>query len=194
MTSNYIMGIDQSFTSCGVVILDPYDPLKLVASKIITSDKTLTVYERSWHIFKEIFQLVKEFSVEHIAIEGLAFGKCGNATRSLAILQGVLITNLLYLNELEKQANPVKKVEIVTPSCLKKYATGKGKATKKEMIEKVPPEILTFWTSKWKRQSLNDLSDAYFLAQYLKKLLFPSQPERTSSTPISVDQLPHSLS
>lgn len=166
--SPLFMGIDQSFTSCGVVIVN--DEGIIIQSKIIKTSKESTDFKRSWDIFKEIFELVHKFAIKHIAIEGLAFGKFGNATRSLAILQGVLGTNLLYLRNLDTLNNSVENVEIVTPSCLKKFATGNGKATKKDMIDKVPEDALKVWKEQWKTKPIEDLADAYFLAMYLRQL------------------------
>jgi len=161
----YVMGIDQSFTSCGVVVLD--EKSGVVRAKIIKSDKTKTDFERSWTIFKEIYALAQECNVKTIAIEGLAFGKFGNATRSLAILQGVLVTNLLYLKMLDGKENRTTKVEIITPSRLKKFATNNGKATKKEMISAVPGDLALEWKKVWKSKGVEDLADAYFLAKIL---------------------------
>jgi len=167
--NNLIMGIDQSFTSCGVVILD--ESGEVVVAQIIKSDKRMSDFQRSWTIFNEISKLSHRYSIKNVAIEGLAFGKFGNATRSLAILQGVLVTNLLYLKRVEERENNIERVEIVTPSCLKKFATGKGKATKKDMIAHVPQELVASWKRDWSSKSVDDLADAYFLAKYFRNKL-----------------------
>ena len=156
------MGLDQSYTSSGLVVVDRFG--QIVASEICHSKKGETDFQRSWSLYLNILKLVQKHKIKYLAIEGLAFGKFGNATRSLAILQGVLVTNLLYLSG-DTYCSGLEKVEIVTPSALKKYATGNGRADKKQMIKHVPVGILNSWRAEFPEKSINDLADAYFLAK-----------------------------
>lgn len=162
-----LMGIDQSFTGCGVVVLDKDG--KLIESALYVTDKKLSVFERSWDLFCQLFQLAVKHQITHIAIEGLAFAMKGNATRSLAILQGVLVTNLQYLKEFQGNANPIISVELVSPLSLKKQTTGNGKSNKEEMIKATPEEILIDWKKQFPAKQINNLADAYHLAKTLVK-------------------------
>ncbi len=86
----------------------------------------------------------------------------GNATRDLAGLQFSIINKIKFILE--------KDITIVAPPTLKKSATGSGKASKEEMIEALPKEVLELFTKdkNWKKsRGLTDVTDAYFLARYL---------------------------
>lgn len=161
------MGIDQSFTGCGVIILDSEG--NLIDTELFVTNKTQTVFERSWSLFCQIFQLVAKHQITRVAIEGLAFSMKGNATRSLAILQGVLVTNLQYLKEFQGQTNSIVTVELVSPLSLKKLTTGNGKATKEQMIKAIPESILTTWKKQFPAGQINNLADAFHLAKTLVK-------------------------
>lgn len=159
------LGIDQSFTSCGIVVLDDNN---MVYFQIIESNPQNSIYQRSWFILSQINQIIIRYQVNYIGIEGLAMAiVSGNATRSLAILQGVLVTNLLFL---PPHGNQLKDpyLTLVAPMQLKKYATGKGKANKSDMIKAVPSEIKQGWKFIPKI-SWDDLADAYFIAKYLQQ-------------------------
>lgn len=86
----------------------------------------------------------------------------GNATRDLAGLQFSIITKINFILK--------RDITIVAPPTLKKSATGTGKASKEEMIDALPKDILEVFTKEknWKKsRGLTDVTDAYFLARYL---------------------------
>lgn len=156
-----ILGIDQSYTSSGIVVLD--DNGKMIHSEIFKTPKEDDVFVRAEAISDKIVATVKEFAVESVSIEGLAFGSVNaNATRDLAGLQFLIVTKVRLGLEIP--------VSIMAPTSLKKFATGSGKATKKEMIASLPSDVLeTFKSSGFKvTTGLADLADAYFLAQKLR--------------------------
>ena len=160
----HYLGIDQSLTSTGVVVLD--DQLSLVDYQIISSDPSKSVYSRSWSILQKIREMIVKHAVNYVGIEGLAMTMKGNATRSLAILQGVIVTDLLF-NPPEGNLLSQKALEIISPSQLKKFATGNGKANKADMIKALPPSVIEEMKKGVAKKSINDLADAYFLARYL---------------------------
>lgn len=159
------LGIDQSFTSCGLVVIDDYS--QLIYHSIVKSNPKDTVFKRAWDILKAIEKILVEYQVNYIAIEGLAFAKIGNATRSLAILQGVLVSNLQYNPPVGHKLKS-SEIPIISPSMLKKYATGKGKATKLDMIKALPLNISQQWSTISIKNGLDDLADAYHISFYLK--------------------------
>jgi Holliday junction resolvasome RuvABC endonuclease subunit len=193
----FYLGIDQSFSSCGLVVLG--EEGQMIHYRIIQSDPKESVFRRSWSILAAIRETVEKFRINYVAIEGLALSMKGNATRSLAILQGVVVTNLLFDppsdNQLEEQF-----LEIITPSQLKKFATGRGKASKDEMIAALPGDLQKEWQERVNKKSRDDLADAYFLACHVRqyrhrlgdyRLCQKSKPNRAikaSRTPKTADR------
>lgn len=152
------MGIDQSFTSTGTCLVD--ETGSVVGVGVITSNKTLDSFERAWTISQYILSVVFEYKPLNVGIEGLAFGGVGDATRQLAGLQYTIV------NSLRKQAS----IDccIVAPTTVKKFATTKGKASKQEMVDALPKEVLGAILEKnyKKTTGLYDVTDAYFIAMY----------------------------
>lgn len=154
------VGIDQSYTSCGFVALDGD---KVLYAEAYASDKTSDIFWRSWTQMLYTIQLVNKWQPKHIAMEGLAFMRFGNATRDLAGLQFVLVTSLRYQHH--------KDVEVVPPLTLKKFATGNGKAKKDDMVASLPEDVRKSFQEQGfkKTKGLYDVTDAYWLARYTQE-------------------------
>jgi len=160
------LGIDQSLTSSGYCLVAYDESLVLpyvIDHGIVTSSKDETrlhdLFYRIMEIEDFFIDYVREHNVEQIQIEGISFGSRGDATRNLAALQGVLITGLL------RSCDCV--IKIVAPPTLKKYATNNGFAKKDLLLESLPEDIKTEFTSKYKKsKGLSDVVDAYWLACY----------------------------
>lgn len=155
----YTLGVDQSYTCTGYVLID--ETGKMTKFGTFKTDKEKDIYARSLELAEFIKTLVKDNNVTDMRIEGLAFGGSGDATRNLAGLQFVVITNL-------RQAYPDTKVTIIAPTSLKKFATGSGKSDKLAMISAVPEAVMEeFVTAKLKKTSgLADVVDAYWLSKF----------------------------
>jgi Holliday junction resolvasome RuvABC endonuclease subunit len=99
---------------------------------------------------------------DFIALEGLAFGMTGNATRDLAGLQFSIITVARYIDLIN--------IEIVTPLSVKKFATDNGKAKKEDMIAALPILVGDMFRERGfkKTTGLADLADAYFIAKFIQ--------------------------
>ena len=155
-----ILGIDQSLTHTGLCIIDK-DKKIINAFGIKTNNKKLNQYERIAYIANEIEKVILDYKIEKINIEGLAFGVKG---MTLQILAGLQYTILFIANRLNIE------YEIIPPKTLKKKATGKGNATKKEMSEIIDILILIRLSelSEYKINSklMEDIVDAYHLAIY----------------------------
>lgn len=158
------MGIDQSYRSTGLVVIDENE--KILHSEIIPSNKEDEVYFSAWLITNNIIQTVNQFKPDNIAIEGLSYGLRGNATRDLAGLQFMIISRIKY-------ENSYKNIIIVAPLTLKKFATGSGSAkTKKiDIIKSLPEYALTHFLEYGvkKTTGLGDLADAFFLSKIAKE-------------------------
>lgn len=155
----YTLGIDQSYTCTGYVLVDESGEMYKFGT--FKTTKESDIYARSIELAEFITKLVKDNNVKDVRIEGLAFGGSGDATRNLAGLQFVVITNL-------RTAHPDTKVTIIAPTSLKKFATGSGKSDKLAMISSVPEKVMDeFVTAKLKKSSgLADVTDAYWLAKF----------------------------
>lgn len=152
------IGIDQSYTSCGVVVLNEdgsvhsFDTIKTVGEDI---------FLRARQVAQELETIVnQQHNLQTIGIEGLAFSKFGNATRDLAGLQFVIMNTLRH--ELGQE------VKIVSPNSLKKFATGSGKAKKQEMVDFLPEHVIDLFKQEYKKSNgLYDVADAYWIAKYV---------------------------
>lgn len=158
---NYI-GIDQSYTSTGLVILD--DKKNIIDCKTLSTPKTDDTFKRAWDMSEMIIHEIKKYPECMLAIEGLAFSMRGNATRDLAGLQFSIVNKIKFILK--------KEISVIAPPTLKKSATGSGKASKEEMISALPKDVYELFTGEknWKKsRGLTDVADAYFLACYLIK-------------------------
>lgn len=153
------LGVDQSYSSCAWVLTDESKQMKEFG--VIKSDKTQDTFVRALNISLALSKVVTEYNVTNFHIEGLAFAMRGDATRDLA---GLLFTIMAVLNL--NHTDLVK--QMVPPTSLKKFATGSGKADKKEMISALPEDVRLSFTDKGfkKTTGLTDLADAYWLSRY----------------------------
>lgn len=155
-----ILGIDQSFTSTGFVVVDDEEDI-LEVGTIKTNEEMGDVHDRVAVVVKELKLVALRHNVDKIALEGLAFNMIGNATRNLAGLQFVIVNNF--------RANPKYEdhVTIIAPNQIKKFAI-KGDATKQEMVDALPKDVLELILNKGykKTTGLYDITDAYFIAMY----------------------------
>lgn len=150
------IGIDQSFTSTGLVISQDN---KLLHYQVILSNSTYSNFHRAIDITKQIHFICKDYQPDIVNIEGLAFGMKGNATRDLAGLQYCVITQLI------KDNIPYN---IIPPTTLKKFATGNGKANKQQMYSFLPLDVKESFQGIKKTYGLYDLTDAYWLSIFHK--------------------------
>jgi len=151
-----VLGIDQSFTSSGIVIL--LDGELLEAHRYCANKET-NRFAQAHEIALHIAKVIDDYEPDIIAIEGLAFGMRGNVTRDLGGLQFVIIAHLQEIKN--------KLVEILAPTTVKKFATGSGRAKKEEMIDKLPNLVHEHFIGLGvkKTTGLADLADAYWIAK-----------------------------
>jgi Holliday junction resolvasome RuvABC endonuclease subunit len=148
------IGIDQSYSGFGLVVLD---------ENMNSHQKSLLKYPKkanqteAQRLVKIYDDLLMYFSMHlssgaevHIAMEGYAFGAKLNREK-LGELGGIV----KLASRLVLQQDPIS----VPPTILKQYVTGKGTATKEEMVLAV---------QKWDAEITdNNLADAYGLAHML---------------------------
>lgn len=153
------LGIDQSYKSCAVVVLEDGACINF---EIFKKDEDADPFTNAASLAKQIGAKAVVFSPDRIILEGLSFGNLGNMTRDLAGLQFAIVIHL------RDHMIYGKDIKIVPPPTLKKFATNNGRAEKQDMIDKVPTEILTLFKAAGykKTTGLADLADAYHLANY----------------------------
>lgn len=155
----FYIGIDQSYTSTGLIVLN--DSSEIVLCKIVSTDKSDDIFKRAWQISEELLDAIGKFAPCCISIEGLAFSMTGNATRDLAGLQFLIVSKIKFVSGLN--------ISIVSPPSLKKFATSNGKAKKNDMIDALPEDVFDYFTKTLKikkSKGLTDVTDAYFLAKH----------------------------
>ena len=155
-----IMGLDQSFTSTGVCINSENGFDFRVIPTVPDKEDPLEKFKRAMFISDAICDMIKEQNVDKVNIEGLALGRAiGNSNRDLAILQGVIVCDIL------KKFSGLN-INIVVPTTLKKFATGKGNAPKDMLFECLPDDIKENLSKIPKSKGRLDLCDAYWLSVY----------------------------
>lgn len=158
-----VLSIDQSFTSCGFVILDDEETHLythgVIGAERYSTDANSDMFARAWSVAQRACQLAEQFDVDFIALEGLAFSKIGNATRDLAGLQYTIVSVVRFI----KGYN----VEIIPPNAVKKIATGKGNAKKEQLYEVLPETTKNYFLSLGakKTKGLLDLTDAFWIGK-----------------------------
>lgn len=156
------VGIDQSFTGCGTVVLNGNGELLEFSLTKTKKDQYPDVFTRALAITDNVIGFLEKYPTAMVAMEGLAYGSIGNATRDLAGLQFVLITNIR--TRLNKQE------VLFTPTTVKAKAVGRSKkVTKGDMIDATNSVVLDeFKAAGFKKTTgLADLVDAYWIARLL---------------------------
>lgn len=150
------LGVDQSYTSTGYVAnnsgtMEGFGLIKAQGD---------SPYTKAAYIADQIVIRIFAYKVERVILEGLAYGMVGNATRDLAGLLFVIVTTL------ERECPDVS-IVIVPPTSNKKNATGNGKASKTDMVNALPQDVLdSFVKAGYKKTTGQyDLADAYWLSR-----------------------------
>lgn len=168
------LGIDQSFTSTGYVVLEDLSgdsandqkdscACNLIDSGFITSKTGTNTFVRALLIAEELQKIAIRNHVSYICIEGLAFSSNSASSKDLAGLQYVIMVILMKQFMVEEQ------IKIVAPTTLKKFATDYGKASKEDMLAKICEKHKSELLQNYKKKNILDISDAYFLAKYAKE-------------------------
>ena len=160
----YTLGIDYSSTSTGLVLLDGQGKIStstcIKPEGSIFDDRILDLWDsiNSWFEELVMFEKIKSVNeLDFIGIESPAFHSKGKVV-DLAAGYGFIKYSLL---------NYGYRVMSVTPSEVKKFATGKGNATKDDMIEATPDDdyekLLS--SNEYGFDGIEDLVDAYWVAK-----------------------------
>lgn len=173
-----VLGIDQSLSCTGAIVLEhiPHhgegagittvEGLSAIrTSKTEAEDFVTDTYERSRIIGAKLVQLAELHKPDYVVFETPSLASKGNATRTLPLLLGSLLAQLE--GTLSREG---VKLLTVAPSSLKKFATGKGTASKDEMvlaIEDSNKELFDLLMNTTKAGGRYDVADAYWLAMWV---------------------------
>ena len=152
-----VIGIDQSYKNTAMVVFEDREVIdtKVIQTEKDDSNKHLDIFKRATFVADEVETFANKISPDKIVIEQLAYGGFGDATRDLAGLQFLIVSKLLNYTTYD--------IEIVPPNSLKKFATGSGRASKKEMLEAVRDKDMEWFNSVLVKNGKYDLADAYHL-------------------------------
>lgn len=155
-----VLGIDQSLRATGLCIADGKSIEFEVISSKANKEDVFEKFKTSKHIADRIIKICETHQIEKIHIEGLAFGgNANNSNRDLAGLQYVIVTHIL-------DHYPDMPIKIITPTSVKKYATGKGNSPKDELFNCLPEHIKDILMGYPKTKGRLDLCDAYWIANF----------------------------
>lgn len=140
------VGIDQSLTGTGLIILDEHGGI--IKEKLITTKSSQKIEDRFIDIFENIYLFIKPG--DKIYIEGLSLYSTGQRLAEIFALHYII---RLKLHENEYNYT------IIPPKTLKKWITDNGNAKKDLMMLK----IYKRWGIEFTN---NNLADAYALAKY----------------------------
>lgn len=152
------VGVDQSFSCTGVVV--SMDGEMVHHERIFCDGKNTTPLDtvfRAQKIADSLLAIVDLYGADRVVLEGLSFGSVTNATRDLAMLQALIIDRMMGRGV---------SIQVVAPTTLKKFATGKGTAKKDQMFECLPESVKNLFSGVPKTKGRFDLTDAYFLSTY----------------------------
>ena len=148
-----ILSIDQSLTHCAWIVWEDnliYD-YGVISTTNIDKD-----HIRIMKIVEQLNNIILDNNVEVVVLESLSFGSISTSVRVLA----GLYYNILILSEVNNL-----EYQDLTPTSIKKFATGSGKAKKQDMWKALPDNIKTKFekTHKTIASGKYDLADAYHI-------------------------------
>lgn len=142
MPAHNLIGIDLSLTSTGWAAQDKYG----------TITTNLSGAERLEYIYEELKQLLILNNKPAVIIENYSFASRGSRQFSIGEVGGV--ARLLF-----KQMD-ITFIE-VPPTCRAKFATGRGNASKNEVVSAISARTGIVWTGK----GADDMCDAWILLE-----------------------------
>lgn len=147
------IGIDQSYSGFGVVKLDTDNDTQMDLWKFPPKDSDgMRLGDIYVNLITLFTRLQDAYDEVHVAMEGYANGRTFNREKMGELGGIVKLSHATVFG-----TDPT----IVPPTSLKKFVTGKGTASKDDMVSAVQ--------SKWAKDiTNNNLADAYGLAEYVK--------------------------
>ena len=148
-----ILSIDQSLTHCAWIV---WEDTLIYDYGVISTTNIDKDHIRIMKIVEQLNNIILDNNVEVVVLESLSFGSISTSVRVLA----GLYYNILILSEVNNL-----EYQDLTPTSIKKFATGSGKAKKQDMWKALPDNIKTKFekTHKTIASGKYDLADAYHI-------------------------------
>ena len=155
-----VLAIDPSLNSLGYCIFE--DGVLYDFGVIQPKDKSEEQHIKIYKLTQELSHIIDEENINEVVVEGMSMGSISTSVRVLgAIYFQILI--LCHINGLEW--------EELSPTTVKKFATGSGKAKKPDMWNALPDKIKQKIEARFKTIASGrlDICDAYHIGMlYLK--------------------------
>lgn len=142
------LGLDLSLTATGLIVINEKE--EIIESELISTKSSEEIENRILFISNKVLSIVEKYPGCTIKMEGLSFGSSSSSMLELAALHYYIRISLKL-----KLLN----YEVVPPTVLKKFLTGKGQAKKELML------LYVFKKYGIEFQD-NNLCDAYTLSRY----------------------------
>ncbi len=147
------VGLDQSYSGFGVVKLDNEGDVQTALWKFPpTESDGMRLGDINVTLITLFTQLQDAYDEVHVAMEGYANGRTFNREKMGELGGVVKLSHATVFG-----TDPT----VVPPTSLKKFVTGKGTASKDDMVKAVQ----TKWANDVKN---NNIADAYGLAEYMR--------------------------
>ena len=145
------VGIDSSLTGTGFVIVNNGGQIQ--KNEVISTKSNDRSEIRIQQISNRIIELMSNYDIKSVYIEGLSYGSTGKSFSQLSALFYFILISI------ENNFNCDKKItrKVIPPGTLKKFITGKGTAKKELMLMKVYKRFGVEFDN-------SDLADAFSLA------------------------------
>lgn len=146
------VGLDQSYSGFGIVVIDHQEAQTSLWKFPPKGSDGMRLGDIYVNLLTLFTQLQDRYDEVHVAMEGYANGRTFNREKMGELGGIVKLSHATVFG-----TDPT----VVPPTSLKKFVTGKGTASKDDMVSAVQ--------SKWAKDiTNNNLADAYGLAEYVK--------------------------
>lgn len=135
MDKLYVVGLDLSLNGTGVCVIEAGKYSVKIIKEIFINNKHIKAEDRGHKLFNiycnidDTLQELKEKGIEPIVVTESGFSKHTKATQALYSVVGVV--------EMTMYCNNMSITKSYAPTSVKKQITGKGKASKQEVMEEV---------------------------------------------------------
>lgn len=161
-----ILGIDPSLSSTGLCLIND----KGIIIDCMSINHNLEDPNRLMYIYDRLMSVYWNYGPDHVAYERqvpqMRYNNSASSIVPLAELAGILKLSLLKYKSRSVYRYP--------PEDIKLFATGNGKATKEDMMKAVPAKQMKKMIALVPEWSVNDVSDAYHIANMTRQLLLSS--------------------
>lgn len=166
-----ILGIDPSLNSTGLCLINERGTV-LDCKALCHS---LEDPERLYYLYESMKDYFISYRPDYISYERqvpqMRYNYTASSIVPLAELAGIMKLSILEYCRI----NPSAVILRYPPEDIKHFATGNGKATKEQMMDAVPIKSMSKIKYFIPGDSVNDVSDAYHIANMVRELLLSEE-------------------